>query len=108
MKRLAPTKADALRLLQKLKKHLVDRGIPVREVYLFGSLARNEPHEWSDIDVAIVHDQFADDRFEERAMVLQAEGDIDVRIETICLHPEDLANKYSTIVQEIKKEGIAV
>ncbi len=32
--------------------------IPVRQIILFGSCAHGTPHQWSDVDVAIVADQF--------------------------------------------------
>ncbi len=33
-------------------------GVPVQRAYLFGSYARGEQHEWSDIDVALIADAF--------------------------------------------------
>jgi predicted nucleotidyltransferase len=37
----------------------------IRDVYLFGSCALGTPHEYSDIDVAIVSDDFEGDRFDD-------------------------------------------
>ena len=34
--------------------------------------------------------------------------DIDLSIETICLHPEDLENKYHVIAQEALEYGVEV
>ncbi len=39
---------------------------PVRYYYLFGSYAKGNPGEYSDIDVAVVSDKFIGDRFEDR------------------------------------------
>jgi len=33
-------------------------GVPLKKAILFGSYARNEQHEWSDIDVALMADTF--------------------------------------------------
>lgn len=82
--------------------------MPVQKVFLFGSYARGKPHKESDIDIAVVCKPFRRTRHEENVEFLSAGHDIDLRIETICLHPEDLENKYSTIVQEVKKYGMPV
>ena len=33
-------------------------GVPLRQVILFGSYARNEQREWSDVDLALISDSF--------------------------------------------------
>lgn len=99
---------DALRLARQLKQRLLDRQLPIRQMLLYGSAATGKMHEWSDIDIAIVCEPFRESRHEERMEFRRARRDIDERIEPISFHPEDLENKYSTIVQEVKKHGIPV
>ena len=102
------TKNDALRKAALLKKTLVQKGIPVQEVFLFGSYAEGREHADSDIDVAVICIPFRKSKLDEGAALLWESKDIDLKIEPICLHPEDMENRYSTLVQEIKKHGIPV
>ena len=52
------TKAFILKLVKKFAKELETKDLHLRKVILFGSYARNEQHQYSDIDVAIVADEF--------------------------------------------------
>lgn len=99
---------DALQRAQSLKRELLQRGFPVKSVFLFGSVAEGRATEQSDIDIAVVCEPFKRSRREENAEFLWTSKDIDLRIETVCLHPEDLENRYSTLVHEVKTHGIPV
>jgi predicted nucleotidyltransferase len=102
------TKADALHLAKSLKERLLKNGYPVHAVYLYGSMAKGTQHPSSDIDVAVVCDPFLPTRHEENMVFRRVRRDIDRRIEPVTLHPEDFANKYSTIAREVKRFGIVV
>ena len=52
------TQLAAIELVKKFVKELQDKGLHLRKVYLFGSYARNEQRQYSDIDVALVADEF--------------------------------------------------
>jgi predicted nucleotidyltransferase len=39
-------------------------GLSFYKVLLFGSTAKNKAHEWSDIDLLLISDQFGDNIFE--------------------------------------------
>jgi uncharacterized protein len=52
------TQFAAIELVKKFVKELQNKGIHLRKVYLFGSYARNEQRQFSDIDVALVADEF--------------------------------------------------
>ncbi len=108
MKHVPPTRVRGLQIAQRMKKRLLSEGIPVINVYLFGSLARGTPRRWSDIDIAVVHRQFLPDRFEERSRIRSTREDFDVPMDIICLHPEDFENRYWALPQEVKKHGIPV
>jgi predicted nucleotidyltransferase len=101
-------KAQGVRMAKSLKSRLKAAGYPIREVFLFGSVAKGTTHPASDIDVAIFCDPFLPTRHEENVAVRQLRRDLDLRIEPICLHPEDFEDRYSTIVQEIRNYGIPV
>lgn len=108
MKRKKPTFQDGINAAERLKKAIRKRkDIHLHTVYLFGSVARKEPHEWSDIDIAVVCDQFTPSRVKEARTFYALDPERDVRISIVVLHPEDLENRYLTIAQEIKRDGIA-
>ena len=50
------------RYLKSLKQH----NIPVKEAILFGSYAKGNYQEWSDIDIAIVSEIFVGDRIDDK------------------------------------------
>ena len=52
------TQSAAVELVRKFVKELQDNGLHLKKVYLFGSYARNEQRQYSDIDVALVADEF--------------------------------------------------
>ncbi len=99
---------DGLHLARRLEALLRQRGYPVERVLLFGSVARGEAHAGSDVDLAVVCRPFGPSRSEENGEFLWLAKDIDHRIETICLHPEDLTDNYSTLAREVARDGIAV
>lgn len=101
-------KDEGLRYARLLKKKLLSAGLPVQQVYLFGSVASGEATEASDIDVAVISLPFKKSRREENVDFFRMSNDIDLRIETVCLHPEDMENRYSTLVHEVKTHGIPV
>lgn len=109
MKRKKPTYNDGICAIERLKKAAQKRSdIHVHNVFLFGSVARDEAHEWSDIDIAIVCDPFEISKVKEARAFYALDPGRDIRISIIVLHPEEFENKYSTIAQELKKDGISV
>jgi HEPN domain-containing protein/predicted nucleotidyltransferase len=99
---------EGLRRARLLKQELLRRGFPVKQLFLFGSVATGKATKDSDVDIAIVCEPFKNSKIRENAEFLWARKDIDLHIETICLHPEDFENKYSTLVHEVKTHGILV
>lgn len=98
----------ALRLAKKYKHSLAEAKIPFLSVIVFGSAARNRMHENSDVDIAVIGTPFKGDRFEEMTEIRMLRHSISYRIQPIWFYPEHLEDKYSTLAQEIKKDGIAV
>lgn len=60
-----------------LKKNMIN----VKAVYLFGSYARNQADEWSDIDLAVLTDKFQGDSFDFRFLLTKIARNIDSDIE---------------------------
>lgn len=79
--------------------------IPVEEMYVFGSTAREQRHEWSDIDVAVIGQAFGTDRIEEMVQLQLLAHGVDPAISPIPLRPEDLNDRFNTIAEAIRKDG---
>lgn len=97
---------EGLSLAKKFKALLLKRGYPVRRVVLYGSVAKGVAHEGSDIDIAVVTEPFGVSRIREGGDILLASKDIDIRIETVTLHPEDFSRPFFTLGHEIEKTGV--
>ena len=95
-------------MARQFKVALEEAGIPFSSVLVFGSAARDEMHEHSDIDIAVVGTSFKGDRMEEMHELWRLRRPISTRIQPIWFYPEHLEDKYSTLAQEIKKDGIRV
>jgi len=52
------TQQNAIDISTNFIKDLKDSGLNIRKAYLYGSFLENRQHEYSDIDLAIVADEF--------------------------------------------------
>lgn len=95
-------------MAKKFKGQLQKADIPFRSVIVFGSVARGTMSDQSDIDIAVVGTSFKGNRMDEHLEVCRARRSISYKIQPIWLYPENLENKYSTLAQEIKKDGVEV
>ena len=68
--------------IEELEKHQIH----ITEAILFGSCAKGRETSESDIDVALVSDDFTGDRFEDRRRIVPLRREIDSRIEPILLN----------------------
>ncbi|MDR2571439.1 MAG: nucleotidyltransferase domain-containing protein [Oscillospiraceae bacterium] len=77
------------------------------EIYVFGSAARNEMHEDSDIDIAVVSNSFTTDAIDNRVKLLNLSQKVSWNIE-----PHPITHEYWThttpFEDEVKKDGIIV
>ena len=78
-------------VIKKLKKYteLVKKIIPVKMVILFGSYAKGTAREDSDIDVAVVVDNFSGGYLESRVKLFKLRRDIDCRIEPVLIERDE-------------------
>jgi predicted nucleotidyltransferase len=77
----------------------------VTRAYLYGSFAKGTSNKWSDIDLAIVSPDFADDPSEDRLVLMRLATTIDDRIEPTPFKEESF-NRNDPLVDEIQKNGI--
>jgi predicted nucleotidyltransferase len=53
-------------IIKRFIDELEKNNIPIKEAILFGSYAKGNYHDWSDIDLALVSDAFEGERFRDR------------------------------------------
>ncbi|HRZ27097.1 MAG TPA: nucleotidyltransferase domain-containing protein [Spirochaetota bacterium] len=86
---------------------LRSNNINIKEAYLFGSYAAGSEHDWSDIDIALISDDFSEDRYRERIRVMKITSEIDNRIEPVPYNSTQFTD-LDPLVWEIKNHGIAI
>ena len=77
-------------------------------VILFGSYAKGTNTEYSDIDIAVVTDDFKNDIIDEELNLMKLRRKIDTRIEPHLIRIEDYKNASTPLIQEIIKTGVKV
>jgi predicted nucleotidyltransferase len=74
----------------------------VESIYLFGSQVRGNPGQDSDIDIAVISDEFGEDIIEETLKLMRIRRKIDTRIEP---HP---LRKDNPFVNEVITNGLRI
>ncbi len=79
----------------------------IQEAYLFGSYAKGNYTEWSDIDVVLVSPNFVGDRFDDKKKIARITLDVDSNISPLPYRPEDF-EPSDLFVKEILQTGIRI
>ena len=102
------TRNAAIKTIRNYAKEINQQGVNLRKVILFGSFAKGTQHEWSDIDVALVADDFTGvgilDTPRFSRINLQTPY---IRIEPIT-YPTDYFQESDPFIEEIKNTGIEI
>ncbi|WP_223653289.1 nucleotidyltransferase domain-containing protein [Hymenobacter psoromatis] len=102
------TQSVALARAKAFAEAICQQHIGLRQVILFGSYARNEQRQFSDIDVALVADEFTGFGFQDVGLL----GDAAIRKEFIDIEPHTFSpaqfTDWNPFVQEIKRTGIVI
>lgn len=98
----------AINTVKNFAAAIRNRGIDVKAVILFGSYARGEQREWSDIDVALVADEFTGVSFEDIKQFI----DVTIQktfysIESHTFNTAEFA-QGNPFIEEIQRTGIVV
>ena len=89
------------RYLSALEKN----NIPIQEAILFGSYAKGDQHEWSDIDIALVSKLFKGNRIEDKDRIRKITLSVSSSIEVLPFPPDDF-NLQNPLAKEIIETGI--
>ncbi len=94
--------------IKNLIKILKKNGINISAAYLFGSYARGSANEWSDIDVALVSDNFSGLRFYDIEKLLSVLKKYNHFIEFHPFKKEDFNPDNDLFIKEIISTGIRI
>ena len=87
--------------LQELKRN----NIPIKEAILFGSYAKGNYQEWSDIDIALVSDIFRGNLIDDKDKIRKITLYISSEIEVFPFSPNDF-NLQNPFAKNILETGI--
>lgn len=100
------TREDVIKKVKLFANEVIKNGVPLDKVILFGSYAREQQNDHSDIDVALVSKTFSGFGYEDRKQFsrinIQKEF---VEIETKT-YPTDYFDRGDPFIDEIKLTGI--
>lgn len=96
------------RVIEKVKQYImiIPHDLGIKKVYLFGSFAKGNAKEESDIDIALVLENM-DDFFSVQRQLMKLRRKIDLRIEPHPFSAKDF-NSANPFAIEIEKTGIEV
>ena len=84
---------------------LAKNNIHIKDAYLFGSYAKGENNEWSDIDIAIVSDSFEGTRIKDKDKIRKITLSVSSSLEVIPFSPNDFSLD-NPLAKEIIETGI--
>ena len=101
-------KATVLKIVRDYDRALRARGVRPCKIVLYGSWARGEPHEGSDIDLVVVSEDFEGKGYWERIEILaDALCEIWQPVEAVAMTPAEWESGNSMIAQ-FAREGEVV
>jgi len=102
------TQDDAINSVKSYASEIALLGINLKKVILYGSFAKGLQHEWSDIDVALVADEFTGFGFSDRLLFSPVSiKEPYIRIEPKT-YPTGYFNEGDPFIEEIKNTGIEI
>ena len=97
-------------IINKVKDYidiLNRNGFPIKRAVLFGSYANGNYNKWSDIDIALVSDNFEGIRFNDRKKIRQFKFEVSADIEPLPYTPNDFSTN-DPFVKKILKTGVRI
>ncbi len=103
------TSKQIIKQLEKFASEVKNSGIGLKRVILYGSYAANKQHEFSDVDVALVADQFNGDEFTDIGLfagILSKYSDLLLQPRTY--NTSQFKTEKDPMVEEIVKKGVEI
>jgi len=100
------TRETAIKTARSFISDCKANGLTFHKVLLFGSAAKDASHEWSDIDLLLVSDQFSGNIFENLTLYSK----VNIKYPLIETHPYPTAYYYQgdDFLDGIRKESIEI
>jgi len=100
------TRETAIKIAKSFVNDCQLSGLTFHKVVLFGSAAKGLTHEWSDIDLLLISDQFGDNIFDN----LKLYSKINIKYPIVETHPYPTKYYYEgdAFINEISKESIEI
>ncbi|MCL1820868.1 MAG: nucleotidyltransferase domain-containing protein [Oscillospiraceae bacterium] len=95
-------KQQAISLASKFANQVLTEFSP-KEIVLYGSYAKGNPNDLSDIDVAVIYDEYKDNRLESSGRLWRMAWDAEGFIEPVLL---EILYDPSGFVENVRKHGI--
>ena len=91
-------------------KSKTNKDLPIKKMYLFGSMARGNYHKWSDVDLVIVSNRFRGLKFRKRATKMYDYWYLNYPVDFLCYTPEEFnkLKKQTTLVRDAVENGIEI
>ena len=103
------TQDVAIETVRNYVRNIETHGFQLHTVILFGSFAKGTQHKWSDIDVALVADEFTGFTFDDKKLFPYAgikEPYVRIEVKT---YPTDYFNRGDDpFIEEIIRTGIKI
>ncbi len=95
------------RIISQYLAALKEHGFQIQEAILFGSYARGNANQWSDIDLALVSNEFEGVRFTDKNKIRKITISVSSDLEVLPFNPKDFTSG-NPLVKEILATGIRV
>ena len=94
-------------IARRFVDELENGNIHLKDALLFGSYAKGNARELSDIDIALVSDDFEGFRFRDKEKIRRSKLNVDCLIDPWPYRPEDFTED-DLFVKEILKTGVRI
>lgn len=95
------------RIITQYLALLRDHGFDIQQAILFGSYAKGHANEWSDIDLALVSNEFEGVRFTDKDKIRDLTISVSYDLEILPFNPRDFTPS-NPLVKEILDTGVSV
>lgn len=98
------TRESAIKTAKSFIRDCKLNGLTFYKVFIFGSVAKGNMHEWSDIDLLLISDQFSENVFDNLKMYSK----INVKYPIIETHPypTDYFKNGDSFIEQVTRESI--
>lgn len=102
------TQKTAIERVKAFASEVKRSGVHVSKVILYGSYASGRPHRWSDIDVALMADEFTGNGFHDTAYFARINNKKPYLLIEARTFPTSYFIKGDPFIEEIKRTGIVI